>query len=82
MYSIIVYFFTNLSKEPEHFLIFLLVLVLATAYGCSMGFLLGCCFDELHTAMQLMNLTTLFPIIYGGLAVNLVETPMFPLGWV
>jgi len=29
-----------------------------------------------------MSLTTLFPIIYGGLAVNLKETPLFPLGWV
>jgi hypothetical protein len=47
-----------------------------------MGFLLGCCFDHLQAAMQLMNLTTLFPMIFNGLALNLNEVTMFPFGWV
>lgn len=32
--------------------------------------------------MQLMNLTTLFPIIFNGLALNLNEVAWFPFGWV
>ena len=81
MFSVIVYFLTNLGSTIEQFLIFTLVMVLAASFGCSLGFLLGCCFDELHVAMQLMGLVTMFPIIYAGLAINLKTVAMFPLGW-
>ena len=78
---ICVYYFTYLDNDITKFLIFLLTLVATASYGTSMGFLLGCMFDNLATAMQLVSLCTIVPIIYNGMIVNLVTTPWY-LKWI
>ena len=50
--SVVIYFFTLHEQQSfEKFLIFILTLIATAGYGTSMGFLLGCIFDNLATAM-------------------------------
>ena len=79
--SCVIYYFTFLEHTFTQFIIFTLVLVATASYGTSMGFLLGCVFDNLASAMQLVSLFTIIPIIYNGMVVSLKSSPWY-LRWI
>ena len=80
--GLVVYFFVLHEQQSwDKFLVFVLTLIATAGYGTSMGFLLGCIFDNLATAMQLVSLTTIVPIIYNGMVVNLETSPWY-LSWI
>lgn len=75
------YFATGLSQSADQFFFFMLVLMLGTACGTSMGFFIGCLFDSLSAALVLTNLFTTIPMIFNGMIRDFKDMPPY-VGWI
>jgi len=75
--AIVCYWTTGLTRTIEQFFFFMLVLMMGTGCGTSMGFFIGCLFDNLSSALVLTNLFTILPIIFNGMVRDFNDLPVY-----
>ncbi|CAI2359700.1 unnamed protein product [Moneuplotes crassus] len=78
--SLIVYFPVGMTADFDKFLIFTLVLVVLVFSATSVGFFLGCLFDNSSVATPASMMVLLPYIIFGGYFVNLKDVYVW-LSW-
>ncbi|KAK9712006.1 FAD-dependent urate hydroxylase [Basidiobolus ranarum] len=78
--GIIIYNMVGLAPGMEHFLKFLLVLVMFNLTAASISLFLGILFKEVSVANLLSSLVMLFSMLFGGLLLNKDSIPPY-LRW-
>ncbi|KAK9708293.1 FAD-dependent urate hydroxylase [Basidiobolus ranarum] len=78
--GVIIYNMVGLAPGLEHFLRFLLVLVLFNLTAASISLFLGILFQEISVANLLSSLMMLFSMLFGGLLLNKDSIPLY-LQW-
>ncbi|ORY03173.1 ABC transporter [Basidiobolus meristosporus CBS 931.73] len=78
--GVIIYNMVGLAPGMEHFLKFLLVLVMFNLTAASISLFLGILFKEVSVANLLSSLVMLFSMLFGGLLLNKDSIPSY-LTW-
>ncbi|OMH80189.1 ATP-binding cassette sub-family G member 2 [Zancudomyces culisetae] len=78
IFATISFFMVGYTRTVEQFFIYLLTCLLMSLTGFSMGFFISTIFADISTALSVLPMMIIVPVVFGGLLVN--SNSMFP--WV